>query len=354
MSLISTISEDRVQSLIASIARSTVTPANNIIPFVDAQAALAALFGLSDKSVSEVLVAGHAGPEIALAADRAGLTLCEHLGTSPFAADPDGVVERCVTGRETVYVANPNRITGSNFGKADLEMLAGAVPNGLLIVDEYYFDFYNISAESMLAGFGNIAVLRSFTSAFGIASSEAGFIMASPSIVRKLDEFRQAQTFTVTLYRILSTTIENSEARAMRVKLLNDEALRLAGELNSLKIQSRISPTDFLLLRVADPVRFGNALAAAKVEMLNLDGYPELKHYVRYTIQSPLNNDILLRTIRKMPKDHYAIDSLDRRLMRLRSGKQEKPVDGIDTTRVVERDSKAPTIREDETVFAQS
>ncbi len=351
MSVVSTISDERIQSLVTAITRSTVTSPDSIIPFAEMSDAFTALFRLSHHSAAGVLVAGHADPDIALAADRAGMAVQEHLGISPFAADPDGLASLCATGRETVYVANPNRVTGSNFGRADLELLARAVPRGLLVIDEYYFDFFNISAASLLASHDNIAIVRSFTAAFGIASSQSGYIMASPGLVRRLDDFRRTQTFTVTLYRILSTTIENSEARALRVKMVNDEALRLSGELNALGVQSRISPADFLLLRVADPTRFGNALARAKIDIRNLDGYPELKNYVRYAIQSPLNNDTLLNTIRRMPLDYYRIDTIDKRLMRLRTGKQERHTEAFDSERVVERSTAAPRVREDETVF---
>lgn len=352
MSGISTISDERICSLVSSITRTTATSPETIIPFVDLSDAFTALFRLSHSSVTDLLVAGHAGPDIALAADRAGLRIREHLGTSPFAADPDGLAALCTTGRETVYIANPNRVTGSNYGRADLELIARAVPHGLVVVDEYYFDFFNITAAPLLERSGNIAIVRSFTAAFGIASSEAGFVIASPIIASRLEDFRSAQRFTTTLYRILSTTLEHSEARVLRVKLLNDEALRLAGDLNALSIRSRISPTDFLLLRVADPARFGNALAKAKVDMHNLDGYPELRQYVRYTIQSPLNNENLLNAVRRMPREYYVLDSIDRRLTKLRTGAEARPDGGIDATRVVERSTAKPVIiRDDETVL---
>ncbi|MBD3403536.1 aminotransferase class I/II-fold pyridoxal phosphate-dependent enzyme, partial [candidate division GN15 bacterium] len=311
MSPSSTLTEERLDTLIATIARATVVSPSWIVPFTDFSDALTAVFELSHRTTDRIIVAGHATPEIAIAADRAGYALDEHLGTSPFAADPDGVIERCATGYETIYLANPNRVTGSNFGLGDLELIASAAPSGLVVVDEYYFDFYGITATRLQARYPNIVVVRSHAAAFGIASSDSGHLILAPALSERLAGFAAQQRFSTTLHRLLSTSLDNSEAKAMRVKLLNDEALRLSGELSALGIQCRISATDFILMRVADPTRVGNAFAKGKVAMLNLDGYPGLRHYVRYTLQSPLSNDTMVSTIKRMPADYYALDSID-------------------------------------------
>jgi hypothetical protein len=91
-------------------------------------------------------------------------------------------------------------------------------------------------------------------------------------------------------------------------------------------VQNRITATDFLLMRVADPARVGNFLAKHGTPIENLRGYPGLDNYVRYVIQSPLSNDRLLNAFQRMPADYYKMDDIDKRGVMLRRS-AEKQVD---------------------------
>jgi hypothetical protein len=115
------------------------------------------------------------------------------------------------------------------------------------------------------------------------------------------------------------TTLDNSDAKALRMKILHDESLRLAMTLTGMGMQCRISPTDFMLIRVADPTQVGNALAAEKIPIDNLDGYPQLKNYIRYTIAGEVNNNHLIDALRRMPEEIVRLSTLDRRLARLKA-----------------------------------
>jgi hypothetical protein len=69
------------------------------------------------------------------------------------------------------------------------------------------------------------------------------------------------------------------------------------------------------------------------VQVENLDGYPELKNYIRYEIQSELSNDFMINAFQRMPEEYYRMDNLDRRLIKLR-----KPTQGKKTATGTETD----------------
>lgn len=106
-------------------------------------------------------------------------------------------------------------------------------------------------------------------------------------------------------------------------------------------VQTRLTATDFMLLRVADPRRVGNALARHKVSIDNLDGYRELNNFLRYRVQSPLTNDKLIDAFKAMPEDDYKLTTEGlRALVMKRAGENvdsSTGVVGIDTDAVVER-----------------
>lgn len=319
MEITGLVRDERLETLIALVARSCSAPVNMILPYADYGNCLTSLFELPSDHFSDILAPGHVAAEVQLAADKAGRTIRELLGTSPFAADPDQLLAALTTGRETVYLANPNRITGANFGRRELEQVATAIPDGLLVVDEHYFDYYGITARPLLGRFGNIVIMRSFTSAFGVNSSAAGYLIAGAAMLDRISDLQSKQPLSSTLHRLLMTTLDNSDAKALRMKILHDESLRLAMTLTGMGMQCRISPTDFMLIRVADPTQVGNALAAEKIPIDNLDGYPQLKNYIRYTIAGEVNNNHLIDALRRMPEEIVRLSTLDRRLARLKA-----------------------------------
>lgn len=319
------VDSETVNYLIGKISNKAMVSRDMVLPFVEFTGFMEVLFRLLDKDArTSLIVGGHATPDVAIAADRAQLSLKEVLGLSPFSGDPDCLLKELTSGREIVYLANPNRVTGANFSLADLELLARAVSEGTLIIDEHYFDFYGISGLPLLKQFDNVVVIRSLTTSFGIRSDESGYVMAAKNIIRALKEVYDWDRISRVTCKILTTCLMNYDAMQTRLKLLHDEALRIALFLNGLKIQNRLSAADFVLLRIADPVRVGNFLAGHKVPIENLDGYPELKNYMRYEIQSGLSNNIMLEAFKKMPPDYYRLTNLDKRLIKLSKAGQAK------------------------------
>ncbi|MFZ5980491.1 MAG: aminotransferase class I/II-fold pyridoxal phosphate-dependent enzyme, partial [Candidatus Zixiibacteriota bacterium] len=318
------IDDEKLNYLVSKVANISRLAKEMVLPFVDFTDLMEHLFRSLDKTGGDpLIVSGHVSPAVAIAADRAHLNVREVLGISPFTGDPETTLKEIRTGKEIVYVANPNRETGANYGLADLEILAEAVPRGTLIIDEHYFDFYGITGLSLLERYHNVVIVRSLTASFGLGSDESGYIVAAQPRIDNLKEIYNWEKITGTHYKIITTCLTSRDAIEMRLKLLHEESLRIAKALNRLKVQNRITATDFMLLRVADPVRVGNFLNRSKIEVRNLDGYPELKHYLRYEIQSELTNDLFISTFGKMPPEFYRMDSLDRRMIHLRKAGHE-------------------------------
>jgi histidinol-phosphate/aromatic aminotransferase/cobyric acid decarboxylase-like protein len=326
MSLVKTASVSEVNDITTLVARKDSVTRAMILPFADFTPLLADLLRMHHKPGSRLLSAGHVLPEVELAADRSGVAIEEARGESPFVGDVQPVLDAIESDKELIYIANPNRVTGADFSLDDLKKLAQAVPNGAVIVDEYYHDFYGITAAPLLEMFPNVIILRSFTAAFGIQSAEAGYVLSNPWVISRMEQEMQGRPISKTVRRTIMQTIVNQELVNRRLHEVHEESLRLATGLSGLGVQSKITATDFLLMRVNDPKELGNALAAEKVYISNLDGYPELDHYVRYRIQSPLSNDKFMDTMKKMPSRNYKMASIDRRMVRSRrAAEQARP-----------------------------
>ncbi len=325
MNSLQNLTQADLSDLIALLARKTMAAPSMIRPFAAYTEFLTELLRLFYRPGARLLAAGHVMPDVEIAADRAEIDLMENIGPSPFTGDIEILLKAVTNPYDIIYVANPNKVTGANFSAADLQRMAEAVPEGALLVDEYYFEFFGISAAPLLAGDNNIVILRSFAGPFGIRSDESGYVISSSAIVTALEAAVPPRNFSLARRKAMSAALMNEEALGMLVREVHDESLRLATELNRLGVQCRLTATDFVLLRVNDPVAVGNELTRAKISVDNLDGFPAMQHYLRYRIQSPLSNDNLIGAFGRMDPTLFRMKSIDRRAitMRLKTHREE-------------------------------
>ena len=286
-----------------------------LILFADWGTFLAELLKLSYKPGCRLVGAGLLTPEVEIAADRADLTPVEVVSESPFMGDTTDVIKAVTSECDIIYVANPNRLTGASFSLGDLDRMSRAVPSGLVIIDEYYVNHSQITALPLLDLFTNLVIMSSFG---GLRSSDAGCAVTDPGRCRLLKEALPSPGISTARRKSIMAALGSDRELSRDLREIHHESLRIATELNRLSLQSRICATDWLLMRVQDTKAVGNFLARYGVRVENLDGYPGLRHYIRYRIRPQLNNDSLIEAFKKMPPAFYRMKTLDLRTQALR------------------------------------
>ncbi len=322
----------QVDDLLELLAHSAKTDRQMIDLFSDVTSHLSAILKLKYQAGCRLVCAGHVTPDIEIAADMAEVSLVEVIPPSPFSGNTEAILERIENPFDFVYVANPNRVTGANYSLAELERLAGAVPNGLVIVDEYFFDYFGITAAQLLNLYTNVVVIRSFTASFGIYSADSGYVLAPAELIRSIKESTRPSVISPIVRKTIFAVLTNRGILEQRLAEIHEESLRVTNALAKLGVQSRITATDFLLMRVASPKDVGNFLAGYKISVENLDGYPQMRNYLRYRIQSPLSNDKFLKAIEQMPRQYYSMRTQDRRRLSLQRGAEAAKTPDTDRT----------------------
>ncbi|MBM7771279.1 histidinol-phosphate aminotransferase [Actinokineospora baliensis] len=119
--------------------------------------------------------------------------------TAGHALDIDAMIAAITPATRLVYVCTPNNPTGTALRRADLERFIDAVPSDVLVViDEAYREFVAdpevpdgvvIAKEQWARGRDNVAVLRTFSKAYGLAGLRVGYLVAPEAVtetVRKV------------------------------------------------------------------------------------------------------------------------------------------------------------------------
>lgn len=153
---------------------------------------------------------------------------------------------------ELVVVGNPNNPTGG-LDPRD-ELLALVRPGRLVLVDESFMDFVPGEAESVAGALvPGLAVLRSLTKLWALAGLRAGYLLAAPDLVERLEASRQPWSVNALACAALATCADDRETPrrvSAEVALARDELVAGLAGVPGVRVWPGVA--NFLLLRVAD------------------------------------------------------------------------------------------------------
>ena len=111
--------------------------------------------------------------------------------------DLEAMREACDARTRLLFVANPNNPTGTWNARREFDALLSRLPKGVLVVlDEAYFQFAQDEPDypnglDFVASGAPVAVLRTFSKAYGLAGLRIGYAVAAPETIAALDTVRE-------------------------------------------------------------------------------------------------------------------------------------------------------------------
>jgi histidinol-phosphate aminotransferase len=211
-----------------------------------------------------------------------------------------GAMADAITPRtRLIFVCNPNNPTGTVVHAAELAEFLGRVPPDCLVVlDEAYREYVRDGSVpdglSLYRGRPNVAVLRTFSKAYGLAGLRAGFMIAHPPVAAAAR--KTMLTFSVnSVAQAAAVASLAAEAELLdRVEATVRERTRVRDEL--LADSWTVPPTEanFVWLRLGEETAaFAAACARAGVSVRPFDG-----EGARVSIAEPEANDAFLAVAR--------------------------------------------------------
>jgi histidinol-phosphate aminotransferase len=220
-------------------------------------------------------------------------------GTPGGAADTHDLTALAAAVDETtrlVFVCNPNNPTGTAVRRAELERFLDDVPaHTLVVLDEAYREFVTDpdvpDGVELMRGRPNVAVLRTFSKAWGLAGLRVGYLLAEDPAVA--DAVRRTQVpFSVSMVAqaaAVAALASEDEVRA-RCAVVVAERERLTGELRERGLPVADSQANFLWLPLAERT----AEVAAALEARAVITRPFPGDGLRVTVGTPEEDDVFL------------------------------------------------------------
>lgn len=87
------------------------------------------------------------------------------------------------------FLTSPNAPLGFGFDNEYITELAERCA-GILVVDEAYIDFTDVSAMELVKKYENVVVTRTFSKSYSLAGMRLGLAVARPEVIEALDKIR--------------------------------------------------------------------------------------------------------------------------------------------------------------------
>ncbi len=204
-----------------------------------------------------------------------------------------------------IFVCNPNNPTGTALRRADLEQFLGQVPvDCLVVLDEAYAEYVRDAGVpdgiTLYRNRPNVAVLRTFSKAYGLAGLRVGFLIGHEPVAAAVRKTMLTFTVNALAQAAAVASLEAEPELLERVEAVVGERDRVRGEL--LAQGWTVPPTEanFVWLRLgADTGEFADACdrAGVSVRPFGAEG-------VRVSIGDPEANDVFLAVARAYPRRH--------------------------------------------------
>ena len=224
--------------------------------------------------------------------------------TSSFDLDVAEVLSSIDRNTKLIFFCSPNNPTGNDLSTDRiLEITKGF--EGMVVVDEAYIDFADRrSFTDQLDEYPNLAVLQTFSKAWGLAALRLGMLFASKEIVALLNQIKPPYNISGPTQRLALDALKKEEEKEGMVSeiLVNRTLLRVA--LEKLSIVRKVYPSDanFLLVKFDNAHEVYEGLIRKKVIVRDRSRMVLCDGCLRVTVGTKEENQILVEALKVLDK----------------------------------------------------
>lgn len=209
-----------------------------------------------------------------------------------------------------VIIPNPNAPTSIGEGLGFVESIMKYNSDSVVIIDEAYVDFGGISSVSLTEKYENLLVTGTFSKSRSLAGLRIGFAIGSEKLISVLDAVKNSyNSYTVDAISIeagRASILDDDYFKSVCNKIINTRN-RLTSELRQLGFKVLDSSTNFIFVTKHDLILkdMFEYLKSKKI-YIRYFSLPRIDNYVRITIATDDETDILIKEIKEYLKNDKA------------------------------------------------
>lgn len=201
-----------------------------------------------------------------------------------------------------VFVANPNNPTGNIHDLGTLRQIAEVAP-GLMVVDEAYEPFTDMTAMPLLDEYDHVMLMRT-VSKMGLAGLRLGYLLGQNSWIEQLEKVRLPYNINVLSQQAAIFALKNIDVfkgQAAQIRAGRQKMFKALVAMSSLEVWP--SEANFILFRVpqGEGKNIHEGLKQRGILLKSLHGgHPNLQDCLRVTIGAEDENSRFIETLREL------------------------------------------------------
>ncbi|MCD7901240.1 MAG: histidinol-phosphate transaminase [Bacteroides sp.] len=218
-----------------------------------------------------------------------------------FQFSADKLIRSADEHTKLIFLCSPNNPTGNDLSRNEIEKLLTCF-EGLVILDEAYNDFSNVSSFiNRLYEFPNLVILQTFSKAWGSAAIRLGMAFASKEIVHILNKIKYPYNVNLLTQQRGIEALKHYEQIENWIKIIKAERDVIMDEFKTLSCVQQVFPSDanFFLARVTDATAIYNYLVHQGIIVRNRSKITLCGNCLRVTVGYPEENKKLMDALKQ-------------------------------------------------------
>ncbi|MBI3525856.1 MAG: aminotransferase class I/II-fold pyridoxal phosphate-dependent enzyme [Betaproteobacteria bacterium] len=224
------------------------------------------------------------------------------LKEGSFDIDVDAILQAVTDNTRLVYLCNPNNPTGTYFGEDVLTAILDGLPDQVcLIYDEVYYHFatqFDLpDVQKHVRDGRNIAVIHSFSKAYGLAGLRIGYGIAPVDIVVRIEAKKRSFHLHSVGMSAAIAALNDHDHLNLTVRNTIVQRPKLVAGLEYLGLAVAPSQANFVMFRCPEG-RTAEEITAALVKYgVMVRPAFHLPTHIRVTVGKPGDNEQFLSTL---------------------------------------------------------
>jgi histidinol-phosphate aminotransferase len=222
--------------------------------------------------------------------------------TNDFQLDLEAIFNSIDSTTKLIFLCSPNNPSGNLLEREKIEAILREF-KGIVVLDEAYIDFANDTGFlKNLPEYPNLAILQTFSKAWGLAGLRLGICYASEEILQILNRVKYPYNVNSITQQRAIDALTNYQETEKRISELVSERKRLEMELNKITIVKKIYPSDanFLLVKTDNAKAAYQKLLDNGIIVRDRSSVIHCDNCLRITVGTPHENDQLIKVLKRL------------------------------------------------------
>ena len=167
--------------------------------------------------------------------------------------DKDSIVNAINEKTKMIFLCTPNNPTGTLIDKEVIKEIASNNPDILVVVDEAYFEYSEVTNKDLIDEYDNIFIIRTMSKVMGLAGMRVGYGLACNEIIEYMHRIKPVFSLTRLSYVATLNTLRDKKYIEESIEKGIESRQYLYDELSkidSLKVFP--SKSNFMLIGIKD------------------------------------------------------------------------------------------------------